>query len=106
MVVEDLISTGGSSLKAVEALKAAGCNVKGMVAIFTYNLPVAKENFEKAKCKLVTLADYDIMINQAAENNYVKESDLKSLIKWKDDPKKWAITWRSYLKKKHTWDEK
>lgn len=90
VVVEDLVSTGGSSLKAVDALKAAGCNVKGMVAIFTYNLTSAKDNFEKAKCKLITLADYDIMIEQAAENNIIKGSDIKSLVKWKEDPKKWA----------------
>ena len=90
VVVEDLVSTGGSSLKAVDALEATGCNVKGMVAIFTYNLPAAKENFEKAKCKLITLADYDIMIGQAAENNYIKDSDMKSLLEWKEDPKKWA----------------
>ena len=90
VVVEDLVSTGGSSLKAVEALRTAGCNVKGMVAIFTYNLPAATENFEKAKCKLITLADYNTMIRHAAENNYIKDSDMKSLMKWREDPKRWA----------------
>jgi orotate phosphoribosyltransferase len=90
VVVEDLISTGGSSLKAVHALQAAKCKVKGMVAIFTYQLPVATENFKKEKCKLVTLADYDNMISRAVENEYVKGSDLASLKEWRKDPKIWA----------------
>lgn len=90
VVVEDLISTGGSSLKAVKALREAKCNVKGMVAIFSYQLPVATENFKNEKCKLVTLADYDTMIGRAAENKYIKESDMASLSEWRKDPKKWA----------------
>ena len=90
VVVEDLISTGGSSLKAVHALKAANCNVKGMVAIFTYQLNAAIENFQAEKCKLITLADYDSMIKRAVENNYIKDSDLASLVEWRKDPKKWA----------------
>ena len=90
VVVEDLISTGNSSLKAVQALRAANCKVKGMVAIFTYQLPVATENFEKENCKLITLADYDTMIKRAVENKYVKDSDLASLTEWRKDPKKWA----------------
>lgn len=90
VVVEDLISTGGSSLKAVKALREAKCNVKGMVAIFSYQLPVAAENFKKEKCKLLTLADYDTMIGRAAENKYIKESDMASLSEWRKDPKKWA----------------
>jgi len=90
VVVEDLISTGGSSLKAVAALREAKCNVKGMVAIFSYQLPVAAENFEKAKCKLITLADYETMIGRALENNYIKDSDFESLSEWRNDPKKWG----------------
>ena len=90
VVVEDLVSTGKSSLQAVEALRKAGCKVVGMVAIFTYQLPVATENFKKEKCKLVTLADYDTMIGWAAENGYVKESDLASLKEWRKDPAAWA----------------
>lgn len=90
VVVEDLISTGGSSLKAVKALREAKCDVKGMVAIFSYQLPVAAENFKNEKCKLVTLADYDTMIGRAAENKYIKESDMASLSEWRKDPKKWA----------------
>jgi len=90
IVVEDLISTGKSSLNAVAALRAAGCNVKGMVAIFTYNLPEAKENFKQANCPLVTLTDYDLLIKQALEHNFIKESDLKSLIQWRENPKAWG----------------
>jgi len=90
VVVEDLISTGGSSLKAVNALREAKCDVKGMVAIFSYQLPVATENFKKEKCKLITLADYDTMIGRAAENKYIKESDIASLSEWRNDPKKWS----------------
>jgi len=89
VVIEDLISTGQSSLNAVAALREAGCNVKGMVAIFTYNLPEAKVNFNKANCQLVTLTDYDILIKKALERNYIKESDLKSLIQWRENPKEW-----------------
>ena len=90
VVVEDLVSTGKSSLQAVEALRKAGCKVVGMVAIFSYQLPVATENFKKEKCKLVTLADYDTMIAHAAENGYVKEADLASLKEWRKDPAAWA----------------
>jgi orotate phosphoribosyltransferase len=90
VVVEDLISTGGSSLKAVKALQEVQCNVKGMVAIFTYQLPAALESFEKEKCKLITLADYDTMISRARENGYIKDSDYDSLKEWRKDPKKWG----------------
>ncbi len=90
VVVEDLISTGGSSLKAVKALREAKCNVKGMVAIFTYQLPAAAESFEKEKCKLVTLADYETMIGRALENEYIQDSDFNSLSVWRQDPKKWS----------------
>lgn len=90
VVVEDLISTGGSSLKAVRALREADCNVKGMVAIFTYKLKAALDNFEKENCKLITLADYDTLVNRAVESNYIKDSDLQSLLEWRGHPKKWA----------------
>jgi len=90
VIVEDLISTGGSSLKAVKALREAGCNVKGMVAIFTYKLKAALDNFEKEKCKLITLADYDILVKQAAEKDFIKDSDMQSLIEWREHPKKWG----------------
>jgi orotate phosphoribosyltransferase len=61
-----------------------------MVAIFSYQLPAADKNFEKEKCKLITLADYDSMISRALENNYIKDSDFQSLSEWRNDPKKWA----------------
>lgn len=79
IVVEDLISTGGSSLNAVTALREAGCQVAGMVAIFTYNLPVSIRKFEEASCKLITLSDYDVLIEKALETGYVSEEDLKVL---------------------------
>lgn len=89
IIVEDLISTGKSSLNAVNALKEAGCNIKGMVAIFTYDLTIAKENFEKADCKLITLSDYNFLIRKAVETNYINESDIQSLVRWRENPKKW-----------------
>lgn len=91
VVIEDLISTGKSSLNAVEALRGAGLKVKGMVAIFSYNLDKAIENFKKAKCQLITLSDYDELIHQAVHNNYISEKDLKSLVKWREDPEKWGL---------------
>ena len=90
VVIEDLISTGGSSLKAVEALREAGCEVKGMAAIFTYGFKTATDNFKKAKCKLVTLSNYDIMISQALQSNYVTDKDLKSLQAWRENPAEWG----------------
>ncbi len=90
VVVEDLISTGGSSLKAVKALREAGCNVKGMVAIFTYKLKAALDSFEKENCKLITLADYDTLIKQAVEKDFIKDSEMQSLIEWRENPKKWG----------------
>lgn len=86
VVVEDLISTGGSSLECVDALREAGCEVIGMVAIFTYGLPKATANFEAKDCKFVTLSNYDTLIEVAIENNYIKEEDLEKLKAWKKDP--------------------
>jgi orotate phosphoribosyltransferase len=91
IVIEDLISTGNSSLNAVEALRGAGLKVKGMVAIFSYNLDKAIENFKKAKCQLITLSDYNELISQAVQNNYISEKDLKSLVKWREDPEMWGV---------------
>lgn len=90
VVIEDLISTGKSSLNAVEALRTGGCKVKGMLAIFSYNLDSAAENFKNAKCQLNTLADYNELINQAVEKNYISDKDLKSLNKWRENPEKWG----------------
>ena len=89
VVIEDLISTGKSSLNAVEALRNAGCKVKGMLAIFSYNLQQALDNFNEAKCTLYTLSDYDELIRQAIESNYISENDLKLLINWRKDPQNW-----------------
>ncbi|MEI6123755.1 MAG: orotate phosphoribosyltransferase [Bacteroidota bacterium] len=90
IVIEDLISTGGSSLKAVEALRDAGCNVKGMIAIFTYGFPKATESFAKAKCKLATLSDYNSLLQQAVDTNFINESDLTYLATWRETPDKWG----------------
>ena len=92
IVIEDLVSTGKSSLNAVEALRSAGCDVKGMVAIFSYNLQQAIDNFNEAKCTLYTLSDYDELVKQAVEGTYISENNLKSLINWRKDPENWATT--------------
>lgn len=89
VVVEDLISTGGSSLKAVEALRQAGFEVVGMVASFTYGFPVAARAFENAGLKLVTLSDYEHLLELAQEIGYVKDSDIKTLQVWRKDPANW-----------------
>lgn len=89
VVIEDLISTGKSSLNAVNALKAANANVKGMIAIFTYGFDVAVTNFEQAGVALNTLSDYDHLIAQASETNYIKESQLQTLLQWKSNPSQW-----------------
>lgn len=89
VVIEDLVSTGGSSLAAVEALRNAGMNVKGMAAIFTYGLEVAIKNFKEANCKLFTLTDYPTVIEKAVAQKYVKKEDLNSLMEWKKDPSNW-----------------
>lgn len=89
VVVEDLISTGKSSLNAVKALKDAGVVVKGMVAIFTYGFPVSKENFEKENILLHTLGNYENLLEQALQTNYIKEEELEMLAKWNANPDKW-----------------
>lgn len=90
VVVEDLISTGGSSLKAVEAIRAAGCEVVGMVAMFTYGFPVAEDNFAKAGVKLVTLSNYNAMLEAALATDYIQESDIDTLKEWRKDPANWT----------------
>ncbi|WP_281670706.1 orotate phosphoribosyltransferase [Rikenella microfusus] len=90
VVVEDLISTGGSSLKAVEALRAAGCEVLGMVAIFTYGFPTATANFEKAGVRLDTLSDYNTLIELAAEQNYIEPEEMETLREWRRAPDVWS----------------
>ena len=89
VVIEDLISTGKSSLNAVDALKESGANIKGMIAIFTYGFSVAKDNFEEKGVELHTLSDYDHLIKQASDTNYIKEAQLNTLIAWKNNPAEW-----------------
>ena len=89
VVIEDLISTGGSSLKAVEAIRNAGCEVIGMAAIFTYGFPIAIERFKEAKVKLLTLSNYNAMLEVALETNYIAEEDLATLHEWRTDPSIW-----------------
>ncbi len=91
VVVEDLISTGGSSLKAVEALRQYGVEVIGMVASFTYGFPVAEETFRQAGVQLVTLSDYNAVLEQASETGYIKQQDLEVLQEWRKDPGKWKV---------------
>lgn len=86
VVVEDLLSTGGSSLECVEALREAGCEVLGLVAIFTYGLPKAIANFEAAKCPFATLSNYDTLVEVAIEEDYISAEDLEKLKAWKKDP--------------------
>jgi len=89
VVIEDLISTGGSSLQAVRALREAGLEVKGLVAIFTYGFDVSMKNFVNAECPFVTLTDYDHLIDQALKSDYVTSSDIDSLREWKISPENW-----------------
>ena len=89
VVVEDLISTGGSSLKAVEALKEHGVTVKGMIALFTYGFDIASKNFEDANVALYTLSNYDNLIEQAAETNYISSSEIRTLKNWRENPSEW-----------------
>ena len=90
VVIEDLISTGKSSLKAVDAVRAAGAEVIGMTALFTYGFPVAEENFRKAGVKLLTLSNYNAMIEAALATDYIKESDVDTLKEWRQDPANWV----------------
>ena len=90
VIIEDLVSTGKSSLNAVEALREKGAVVKGMLAIFTYGMEVAAENFKNNKCELFTLTNYNALIQKAAEENYIREEDLASLLEWKSNPQAWS----------------
>ena len=89
VVVEDLISTGGSSLKAVAALREAGFEVVGMVASYTYGFPVAEEAFQEAHVRLVTLTDYEHVVEKALEIGYIKEDEVAMLHDWRKDPANW-----------------
>lgn len=89
VVIEDLISTGGSSLKAIDALRDGGLKIRGLVAIFTYGFNVAKENFKAADCEHVVLTDYDHLIQQGIALNYITKNDKDSLTKWREAPENW-----------------
>ena len=89
VVVEDLISTGKSSLNAVKALKEAGANVKGMVAIFTYGFEIANENFKNAGVNLSVLSDYDHLLEQSLDSSYISKKELETLKKWRENPSEW-----------------
>lgn len=90
VVIEDLISTGGSSLKAVEAIRKAGCEVIGMAAIFSYEFPVATKAFKDADVKLITLSNYSALITAALETGFIRESDVETLKEWRKDPSVWS----------------
>jgi orotate phosphoribosyltransferase len=91
VVIEDLISTGGSSLNAVKALREAGCEVLGMVAIFTYEFKKASDGFATEKCILHTLCNYSTLIETAVNTGYITENDVETLKKWRNDPASWGI---------------
>ena len=89
VVVEDLVSTGGSSLKAVEAIRNNGCEVVGMVASYTYGFPVAEKAFSDAKVKLITLTNYEAVVEQAVKTGYIIEDEVEVLHEWRKDPAHW-----------------
>lgn len=89
VVIEDLVSTGGSSLKAVNALRDSGCEVLGMLAIFTYGFSKAVDNFSAANCKLDTLSNYETLIQIASETGYVSTNEVATLQEWRKSPDTW-----------------
>ncbi|WP_100340737.1 orotate phosphoribosyltransferase [Mucilaginibacter auburnensis] len=91
VVIEDLISTGQSSLQAVQALRDAGYEVAGLAAIFTYGFDVAAENFKNANCPYITLSNYNALINYAEEHQYVTRKDVDMLRSWRDNPSAWGV---------------
>lgn len=91
VVIEDLISTGKSSLNAVDALEAHGANIKGMLAIFTYGFDIASKNFEKREIDIHTLSDYNHLTNRAIESGHIKEEQLNTLMEWRKNPSEWKL---------------
>ena len=89
VVIEDLISTGGSSLKAVEALTKDGCEVIGMLAIFTYGFPVASEKFKEAKVELTTLSNYEAVLQHMLESKQIGKLEMETLQEWRKNPSEW-----------------
>lgn len=90
VVIEDLISTGGSSLSAVKALREAGCEVLGMVAIFTYGFQKAADAFAAEGCRLDTLSSYSVLVEMAAESGYISQGDVETLKEWRKAPAEWG----------------
>ncbi|HPD44109.1 MAG TPA: orotate phosphoribosyltransferase [Dysgonamonadaceae bacterium] len=90
VVVEDLVSTGGSSLKVVEAIRRDGSDVLGMVAIFTYGFPIAQKSMKEARVELTTLCDYDAILDEALRTDYIDQAELKILQDWRKEPEKWG----------------
>lgn len=91
VVIEDLISTGGSSLKVVEAIRKDSSEVLGMLAVFTYNFPEAEEKFRKAKVPLTSLCNYDTILNVALSTNYISLNDIQTLQTWRKNPSEWSV---------------
>ena len=90
LVIEDLISTGGSSLKAVEAIRKDGCEVVGIIAIFTYDFPLANEMFKKAGVELITLSNYQAVLDVALSSSYISENEMQTLQEWRKNPAEWT----------------
>ncbi|HYK71756.1 MAG TPA: orotate phosphoribosyltransferase [Pseudoneobacillus sp.] len=90
VVVEDLISTGGSVITAVKALREAGCEVLGVISIFTYELDLAIKNLESEGIRFASLTDYTTLVEAAVENGYIQKEELDSLLEWKNNPEEWA----------------
>lgn len=90
VVIEDLVSTGGSSLKAVKAIREAGCEVVGMVALFSYQFPLAVQAFKDAGVQLITLSNYNALIQVALETGFIHEHDVEDLKEWRKDPAAWS----------------
>jgi orotate phosphoribosyltransferase len=90
VIVEDLISTGGSSITTVHALRALGCEVLGVVSIFTYELEKAKNNFEEEKIAVASLSDFSTLVEVAQEKGYIQKNELNSLLEWKSNPEGWS----------------
>ena len=89
VVIEDLISTGGSSMKAIEAVRSAGCDVVGMIAIFTYGFSISEDKFKEAKVKWIALCNYDAILDEALKTDYIDESEIKILQEWRKNPAQW-----------------
>lgn len=91
VIVEDLVSTGGSSLKAVKALRDSNCNILGMIAIFSYEFASTIKRFKDARCKLYTLCNFKVLVESAMESGYIKPEEIKLLEQWHKNPEKWCV---------------